>query len=50
MDKCIGCGLLSGKATVHTVFSGDTTYYNSTYWDQYDEEPAAYFKMYWWNY
>ncbi|MBP9120678.1 MAG: VWA domain-containing protein [Ignavibacterium sp.] len=37
-----GCSLLSGKATVHTVFSGDTTYYNSTYWDQYDEEPAAF--------
>ncbi|MBK7499995.1 MAG: hypothetical protein IPI19_13105 [Ignavibacteriales bacterium] len=34
--------MLSGKATVHTVFSGDTTYYNSTYWDQYDEEPAAF--------
>lgn len=39
--NAVGCGLLSGKATVHTVFSGDTTYYNSTYWDQYDEEPAA---------
>jgi von Willebrand factor type A domain len=36
-----GCSLLSGKATVHTVFSGDTTYYNSTYWTIYDEEPAA---------
>jgi len=36
-----GCNLLSGKATVHTVFSGDTTYYNSSYWTQYDEEPAA---------
>jgi len=35
------CSLLTGKATVHTVFSGDTTYYNSTYWNQYDEEPAA---------
>jgi hypothetical protein len=37
----VGCGLLSGRATVHTVFSGDTTYYNSSYWDQYNEEPAA---------
>jgi hypothetical protein len=39
--NAVGCGLLSGKATVHTVFSGDTTYYNSTYWNQYNEEPAA---------
>lgn len=39
--NAVGCGLLSGKATVHTVFSGDTTYYNSTYWDATNEEPAA---------
>ena len=36
-----GCSLLSGKATVHTVFSGDTSYYNSNYWYEYKEEPAA---------
>ena len=36
-----GCSLLSGKATVHTVFSGDTTYYNYNYWDANREEPAA---------
>lgn len=40
-NNAMGCTLLSGKATVHTVFSGDTTYYNSSYWTQYDEEPAA---------
>ena len=39
--NAIGCSLLTGKATVHTVFSGDTTFYNSTYWDATNEEPAA---------
>jgi hypothetical protein len=39
--NAVGCGLLSGKATVHTVFSGDTSVYNSSYWDTYNEEPAA---------
>jgi hypothetical protein len=39
--NAVGCGLLSGRATVHTVFSGDTTYYNSSYWNTYNEEPAA---------
>ncbi len=34
----VGCSLLSGKATVHTVFSEDTTYYSS-YWSQTDERP-----------
>lgn len=32
------CSLLSGKATIHTVFSEDTTYYSS-YWNQYRERP-----------
>lgn len=41
-NNAMGCNLIGGKATVHTVFSGDTTYYNSTYWTQYDEEPAAF--------
>ena len=40
--NAMGCSLIGGKATVHTVFSGDTTYYNSSYWNQYDEEPAAF--------
>ncbi|HMU44044.1 MAG TPA: VWA domain-containing protein [Ignavibacteriaceae bacterium] len=40
-NNAMGCDLLSGKATVHTVFSGDTTYYNNSYWDEYNEEPAA---------
>ena len=39
--NAVGCNLLSGKATIHTVFSGDTTYYNNTFWDEYKEEPAA---------
>ncbi len=30
------CSLLSGKATIHTVFSEDTTYYS---WNQYNERP-----------
>ena len=34
--NAVGCGLLSGKATVHTVFSEDTTYY---YWNEYNERP-----------
>lgn len=36
--NAIGCSLLSGKATVHTVFSEDTTYYSS-YWSQSNERP-----------
>ncbi len=34
--NAFGCGLLSGKATVHTVFSEDSTYY---YWDNQNERP-----------
>lgn len=31
-----GCSLLSGKATVHTIYSQDSTYYT---YDQYNERP-----------
>lgn len=34
--NAFGCGLLSGKATVHTVFSEDSTYYT---WDNQNERP-----------
>ena len=34
--NAIGCGLLSGKATVHTVFSEDSTYYT---WNNTNERP-----------
>lgn len=34
--NAIGCGLLSGKATVHTVFSEDSTYYS---WNNQNERP-----------
>ncbi|QQS37776.1 MAG: VWA domain-containing protein [Ignavibacteriales bacterium] len=35
----VGCSKLGGRATVHTVFSGDTNIYNYTYWNQYNERP-----------
>lgn len=35
-NNAMGCNLLSGKATVHTVFSNDSTAYN---WDFDDERP-----------
>ena len=37
-NNAMGCNLLGGKATVHTVFSNDSTAYN---WDQFDERPWA---------
>jgi len=30
------CSLLSGKATIHTIYSADTTYSS---WNQYNERP-----------
>ena len=30
------CNIIAGRATVHTVFSRDSSYYS---WDQYDERP-----------
>lgn len=35
-NNAMGCSLLSGKATVHTVFSEDSTYWT---FNQYDERP-----------
>ena len=35
-NNAMGCSLLSGKATVHTVFSEDSTYWT---FGQYDERP-----------
>jgi hypothetical protein len=35
-NNAMGCSLLSGKATVHTVFSRDSSYYT---WDFDDERP-----------
>lgn len=35
-NNAMGCSLLSGKATVHTVFSQDSTYWS---YSQYDERP-----------
>ncbi|HSW53933.1 MAG TPA: vWA domain-containing protein [Ignavibacteriaceae bacterium] len=35
-NNAMGCSLLGGKATVHTVFSQDSTYYN---WSSTDERP-----------
>jgi len=35
-NNAMGCNLLSGKATVHTVFSQDSTYWT---FSQYDERP-----------
>lgn len=34
--NAMGCGLLTGKATVHTVFSQDSTYFT---WNNVDERP-----------
>lgn len=42
-NNAMGCGLLSGKATVHTVFSEDTTYYSS-YWSNTEERPWEFSK------
>jgi hypothetical protein len=35
-NNAMGCSLLSGKATVHTIFSADSTSYS---WDSDDERP-----------
>ncbi|BDQ03782.1 vWA domain-containing protein [Ignavibacterium sp.] len=37
-NNAMGCSLLGGKATVHTVFSEDSTYY-SGYWSNTNERP-----------
>lgn len=37
-NNAMGCSLLSGRATVHTVFSQDTSYYSST-WSNTNERP-----------
>lgn len=37
-NNAMGCALLSGKATVHTVFSEDSSSYSS-YWSNTDERP-----------
>ncbi len=42
-NNAMGCSLFSGKATVHTVFSQDSTYYSS-YWSNYDERPWEFSK------
>lgn len=41
------CSLLSGKTTIHTIYSSDTTYYS---WNQYNERPWEVSIWYWRTY
>ncbi len=42
-NNAMGCALLSGKATVHTVFSQDSSFYSS-YWSNTNERPWEFSK------